>query len=470
MADIDYTSKDFLGLRQFMLERKRESLPEWTSESPADLGVVLIEAMAYTGDILSFYIDRVANEAYLATATQRRSILLLAEALDYAVTHSVPATVDVQFNVSADVTIPAGTQIQTSSVAALNSGEEPVVFEVVDDILVTAPNGNVACVEGITVSDESVGTSDGSVDQEFSLFRFPVIQDTVQIFVDEGSGPVEWTRFDHLIDASNVTEGFSVRFDETGAATISFGDNVNGRVPGSGATITATYRVGGGERGNVGVGTLTELIDEIAEVTSVTNPNAASAGADAETNDQIRVNAPKSLRSLYRGVSLEDYANLAVQVSGIAKANATAAGTAVTVYLAPLGGGAASASKKTQVQSYLDERKMFNHTVTLADPTYLDITIEVDVHVKDNYSKSAVEEAVETALAEMLAFSKVDFAHRVSVSMVYEMVHSVEGVSYASLTTLSTGGAGVADVVPTATQIPREGTVTVTTTGGITGT
>lgn len=469
--DIDYTAKDYLGFRQFLIERKRELLPEWTSEAPGDFGIVLIELFAYMGDILSFYGDRTATEAYLSTATQRRSILALAEMLDYTVTNNVPATAEVTFTVSADITVPAGTQVQTSNRAAIEAGEDPVIFEVVEDTLVTAPSGPVTVVEGQTITDEAVANSDGSVDQEFTLFRFPVIDGSVKVFVDEGGGAVEWTEFDHLIDAANVSEAYEVSFDEDGAASVRFGDGVNGRVPSAGAAITATYRIGGGIRGNVGPGTIVELVDIVAGATEVTNANAASGGADAESNDQIRVNAPRSLSALNRAVTLKDYANLALQVSGIAKAVATNVGTAVTVHLAPFGGGNAAAAKKTEVSAYLDERKMINHTVALADPTYLPLTITVDVDVLPNYSRAVVALAAENAINNLLSFENVDFGYRISLSKIYDVVQSVPGVNYAAVTELSDDGlGGVADVVPAATEIPTAGTTTINATGGIVGT
>ena len=71
---IDYLTKDYAGFRQAMLDQIPLRLPAWKDRSESDFGVVLIELFAYVADILSYYQDRVANEAYLATATQRRSL------------------------------------------------------------------------------------------------------------------------------------------------------------------------------------------------------------------------------------------------------------------------------------------------------------------------------------------------------------------------------------------------------------
>ena len=88
-VSVDYTSRDYYSLREALLERVRERVrertrrdnvgKEWTGEDPADFGVALVEAFAYMGDMLSYYIDRVANESYLPTATQRQNILNIAQ-------------------------------------------------------------------------------------------------------------------------------------------------------------------------------------------------------------------------------------------------------------------------------------------------------------------------------------------------------------------------------------------------------
>ena len=74
LPTIDYTNKDFASLRRAMLDLARYRLPEWTDQSPADLGSLLVDLFAYMGDIILYYQDRIANEMFLATASERRSV------------------------------------------------------------------------------------------------------------------------------------------------------------------------------------------------------------------------------------------------------------------------------------------------------------------------------------------------------------------------------------------------------------
>jgi Baseplate J-like protein len=80
---IDYLAKDYASFRQLMLDRLSVIMPQWRERNPADLGMVLVELLAYSADQLSYYQDAVATEAYLSTARQRISVRRHARLLDY---------------------------------------------------------------------------------------------------------------------------------------------------------------------------------------------------------------------------------------------------------------------------------------------------------------------------------------------------------------------------------------------------
>jgi Baseplate J-like protein len=106
---IDYLSKDFLGFRQALLDFSALRYPEWQERSEADFGVMFLEALSSLADDLSYQQDRVAAEAGLETATQRRSIVRLARLVDYEPVPALVATVLLQFDVAPGVTtLPDG--------------------------------------------------------------------------------------------------------------------------------------------------------------------------------------------------------------------------------------------------------------------------------------------------------------------------------------------------------------------------
>ncbi|MDD5632319.1 MAG: hypothetical protein PHI13_09890, partial [Methylococcales bacterium] len=81
--DINYLAKDYASFRQLILDRLAVVMPGWQERHVPDLGIALVELLAYTGDYLSYYQDAVATEAYLETARQRVSIRRHVRLVDY---------------------------------------------------------------------------------------------------------------------------------------------------------------------------------------------------------------------------------------------------------------------------------------------------------------------------------------------------------------------------------------------------
>jgi hypothetical protein len=111
---LDYLAKDYASFRRLMLDRLATILPDWQERNPADVGVALVETLAYAADQLSYYQDAVGTEAYLGTARRRVSVRRHARLLDYPMHDGVNARVWVQVQVNQDnVPLPAGTQLLT---------------------------------------------------------------------------------------------------------------------------------------------------------------------------------------------------------------------------------------------------------------------------------------------------------------------------------------------------------------------
>lgn len=80
---IDYLVKDYQSFRRLLLDRLTTVMPAWRERNPSDLGVAMVEIMAYAADYQSYYQDAVATEAYLGTARRRASVRRHARLLDY---------------------------------------------------------------------------------------------------------------------------------------------------------------------------------------------------------------------------------------------------------------------------------------------------------------------------------------------------------------------------------------------------
>jgi len=143
---IDYLAKDYASFRRLLLDRISLLSPQWRERAAADLGVALVELLAYAGDRLSYRQDAIATEAYIGTARRRVSLRRHARLVDYFVHEGCAARVLVRVEVTtAGVTLPVGTPLLTRTPglpprfapggpehrAALNSGA--VTFETAED-------------------------------------------------------------------------------------------------------------------------------------------------------------------------------------------------------------------------------------------------------------------------------------------------------------------------------------------------
>jgi hypothetical protein len=112
VPQVDYTSRDYLSLKEEMQALIPYFAPNWTNRDPADFGMTLIELFAYMGDQLNYYIDRSLNEAFITTSSQRDNVLKIARLLGYTPTESTAAKVLLTFQNStgSTITVPKRTQ------------------------------------------------------------------------------------------------------------------------------------------------------------------------------------------------------------------------------------------------------------------------------------------------------------------------------------------------------------------------
>ncbi|PYP83781.1 MAG: putative baseplate assembly protein [Candidatus Angelobacter sp. Gp1-AA117] len=145
-AEISYLAKDFASFRQLLLDRMARTMPAWQERNPADIGIALVELLAYAGDQLSYFQDAVATEAYLGTARRRISVRRHARLLDYFMHEGCNARAWVFFEATSGpgFPVPSGTTLLTQAGlprgiiteaqrdAALNQGSQ--AFQTLSDI------------------------------------------------------------------------------------------------------------------------------------------------------------------------------------------------------------------------------------------------------------------------------------------------------------------------------------------------
>lgn len=112
---IDYMAKDYASFRRALLDFITVRKPDWRERNEADVGIAILETLAYAGDHLSYYQDAVANEPYLATARQRTSVRRHARLVDYRMHDGASARTWIHFGLvgGASGSLDAGARILT---------------------------------------------------------------------------------------------------------------------------------------------------------------------------------------------------------------------------------------------------------------------------------------------------------------------------------------------------------------------
>jgi len=448
-TSVDYTSKDFQGLVKSMLTYARQAMPDWKPTSEGDFGVMLVELMAYMGDILSYYGDRIQQEAYLPTATQMLSMLNIASTLGYKPFGALPASGTVTLATDAggpSVNIPAGTQVTTSTTPA--GAKEPPVYQTTQAVTVAGNGGTVTVevVQGETFTMTQIGVSTGQPGQSYQIPQLGVQSGTVQVYVqsDDPASPQLWNPVDFLVDAGPEDTAYALSADSASATWVSFGDNQNGLIPAVGLKIWATYNVIIGAAGNVPASTVDSLASPVDGVSvallddGITPASSAmTGGSDAESIDSIRLNAAQAFSAQNRAVSIQDYTNLAYNVPGVLLANAVASNaTNITLYVAGANYQAPSPQLVNKILDYFEPLSLIGVSLNVASPAIISVDIgssssPVQLGVKAGYAQATVKTNVNAALQALLSPPNVRFGQLLNISDVYQAILGVDGVSYA---------------------------------------
>ena len=95
--NINYANRDFQGIKSDLMSYIRTYFPDTFGDfNETSTGMMLVELVAYVGDVLNFYIDEQFKEMMLPTVSERKNVINLARTLGYRVKPSVPSLVEIE--------------------------------------------------------------------------------------------------------------------------------------------------------------------------------------------------------------------------------------------------------------------------------------------------------------------------------------------------------------------------------------
>jgi hypothetical protein len=265
---------------------------------------------------------------------------------------------------------------------------------------------------------------------------------TLDLRVDD----VRWSEVPTLLGRGPRDRVYVARRDDDGTTHVEFGDGVEGARPPTGTeNIRATYRTGVGREANVDAGQLTLLLTRPLGVKSVLNPLPAGGGADPQSLADARANAPRTVLTLDRVVSLYDFEDFAQSYAGILKALATwtwatdRRGVLLTV--AGPDGHAVAADVRGALLGALMQAGDPQVPVAVRNHRPVPFRVQATVRRDADRLSDRVQAAVEAALLTAFGVEARAFGQAVALSEVVAVMQDVPGVFAVDVDRLSRGSA-----------------------------
>jgi uncharacterized phage protein gp47/JayE len=319
------------------------------------------------------------------------------------------------------------------------------------DRTVTTVNANVGLATNGQSVSEIMGSGNASTpDQSFTLKQSPLTyvsaptptgrKSTLQV---QANG-VTWTEVPTLCDQGPSEQVFSTLNESDGTTDVLFGDGVEGALlPTGQSNIIANYRIGLGSAGNVGPTALTTLMDRPLGVSGVTNPEAATGGQDAQSVDDVRANAPLTVLTMGRAVSLIDYQNYASTFAGIAKAYALwipgGPGQGVFLTVAAVDGTSLPPGSPTLTNLVTSLQNYGNPLIPITVQSFLETQFgfSADLKYDPAYDQPTVQAQVLQTVSQAYSFAERTFGQGVSVDEIATAIQGVPGVVAVNVTNLT---------------------------------
>jgi len=475
-ALINFAATDFETLRDSLIEYIRAVYPqEYQNFSESDLGVMLIELVAYMGAVMSMKADMLAHENYISTAKSRNNVRKLLELLGIKLKGPVSAAANAsltlnQATAASSITISPSSRVftvtspedggqvtytlyktQNGQILGVNSTASLELLKSESTAGAGVFWNNLMLLEGSLVSQQGTFTTN-EANKTISLTESPIPEKSINVFIDSADVTAigNWTQVDNLFSVSGAGQKvFEVVYSDDFSATIVFGDGVNGAVVPVNSTYTITYRIGGGTRGNIANEVINVTISaDGGESGVVENTSVASGGQDAETVQKAKKYGPLVFKTQDRLVTAQDYATFANTfagnsgATGKAKAvvrDAYSSANIIDLYLLQVASNIqlqqATVQFKKDLLEAIDSKKMLTDEVVIVDGVIrtldLVVTITVDKYLLTN--EENIKAKVRNQLLQYFSVDNFDFGKPVYLSEVVRSILSIQEIRFATV-------------------------------------
>lgn len=371
----------------------------------------LLDVLAYNTHYLAMNVNMAANEMFLDTASLRESVVSHAKTLGYTPNSArapigyVNVTLN-NFGALTSATIPAET-VFTASVDDVS-----YQFVTVSEYTTAVSNGvlsfsNIPIYEG-TYTKNRYTVDNKNVDQKFKLTSDRADTTTLKVQVFENSAATTFTTYTLATDITQVKSDSNVYFLQEandGRFEVYFGDGIVGKKLSDNNVVVLNYVVTNKGKANSATGfRTTATISGITDVTTAT-VSAASGGAEPESIQSIKLNAPLDYAAQGRAVTPEDYKSIIPKVYANTKSvqvwggedNATAVYGRTYISIVPTAGDITESAKQQIVNDLKNTYTIASVTPVIVDP----VTTFIRLNVNFKYNKKNTTKTSETLVSNV---------------------------------------------------------------------
>ena len=411
MAKLNISQLDFDGikanLKRFLSNQSQFKDYDFEGSGMA----VLMDLLAYNTHYLAYNANVAANEMFIDTADMRNSIVSLAKALGYTPNSATAPYADINVVVNdatgSTLVMSAGTQF-TTTVNEVSYNFVTIGSNTISPIDNVYTFSNLKIYEGTYVTYQYTYDST-DVDQRFLIQSASADVTTLTVQVQNSSTDTvinTYTKATSITELDSTSKVYFLQEAEDGKFEVYFGDGVTGKALTNGNIIILKYVVTNKTAANGASSfSLSGNIGGFSNVTLTINSNAAN-GAEPETNQSIKFNAPKSYAAQDRAVTVEDYKakvkELYANTQSISAWGGEDAETPfygrVYISINPKSGSTLTQTTKNSIIDSLKRYSVASVTPVIVDPETTNIILTSTV----KYDKTATSKTADTLKSETI--------------------------------------------------------------------
>ena len=449
MADnrLNLTALDFDTLKQNMIDFIKSD-PNFTDYDFTGAALnTLIDILAYNTHLNAYYLNQIANESFLDTASRRNSVISKAKELNYTPRSTQGSVAEITVLVNdvpidtAIILIPKNTQFSAEV--------DGVTYTFVNDTSVTITPIDEVYSGSVTINQGAPIIQQYTVDTTNTTQRFLITNpgsDTSSLVVSVQNSATDLETFvfslaTDITGLESTTNAYYLQEVEDDKYEVLFGDDVLSASVADGNIIYLSYRnsVGTASNGARDFSLVSSGVGDSSQFTNITisTTSPASGGAAKESLDSVKFNAPKHFETQNRAVTINDYVRLIKRDFANVRSLSAWGGednvpkTFGRVYVAirPNTGDNLSDAEKTEIISLLTTRNVVSITPEIIDPDFtfiiLDTIITYDPRQTVKDSGTLIND-VRTTIDTYNTNSLEDFGDRFRYSQLTQLVDNTD--------------------------------------------